>query len=163
MDAINQAWVSRYMTAVCEKIGWDARPLPGEGLVADIGGLRLMIADPGAGDPEYVNVYAVFGIDTDDADTVRAVLSDPARDPKLVKTILVPGAFVLSVEMIAGLPDCLPTVDYLTAALPRAARAIIAAAGSITTAIELAGIQAATQARGNTQGHVSTPPRDTTE
>lgn len=140
-----------YVTVVTDRLGLEAE-FNGEVVVVRSKG-RPYLIDLDADDPEYLRISTGgrHGLDLDAATlaSLAAVTTDRTKGAK----VAVRGEVVMSaVELVVGLPDCLPAPDMVAAVLPRALSMIDAGVMRFLQDGELAGIAAASAGVGTPVG-----------
>lgn len=156
-----EAFTARYLEVLNDRLGWDATVDDDGDLMFGLselrpdGGIRAWIDNHAPHDPEYLRVRTGIRLapgDAADERSLGSLAAELSQELKVTK-VAVDGAFlIVSVEMLAAGPGCLPDRAHLAAVLPRARRLIVGAAVKFHETLELRGIEAATRCADEQQG-----------
>ncbi|ABM16772.1 hypothetical protein [Mycolicibacterium vanbaalenii] len=155
------AFTARYLEVLNDRLGWDATVDDDGDLTFGLselrteGGSSAWIDNHAPHDPEYLRVHTGFRLPADaesDEASLGALAADLSRKLKVAKVAVDGAFFIVSVEMLAAGPGCLPAGEHLAAVLPRARRLLVGAAIRFDEDLMLRGIESATRSAAEQQG-----------
>ena len=137
--------MERYRDVLQERMGVTVQSVDEETLAFEVAGLNVL-AFLEERDPEYLHLAAIFPPPEEQYEELEILrlCNQVTKEAKVAKVVVDPqGDLIVSAEMLVAAPDCMPTVEQLTAVLPRALTTIFNAVGKVSMSLELLGISQA--------------------
>lgn len=136
---------ARYLETLTDRLGLEALEDPDGDIVIRKGGLTFLARLDAAHDPEYLRVILSFPAPAQSIpqDALCTIANRVNRRQKGAwVTVGDEGQLVIAAEMLVAPPNCLPSVDYLAAVLPRVLSMLVAAARTLTTDLAILELEA---------------------